>query len=101
VTKESPLLATYAPADLEWADRGALRAALAPPVRTRMTATTDAIVARHAGLRAISLVSIDDAGTLGPHYHQSTDTPDNVDYQSVDQCTRLAAGIARVWDAAG
>jgi len=65
-----------------------------------MTATTDAIVAHHAGLRALSIVSIDENGTLGPDYHQMTDTPDKVDYDSVEQCTRLAAGVARVWDAA-
>jgi acetylornithine deacetylase/succinyl-diaminopimelate desuccinylase-like protein len=101
VTKESPLLAVYPRENLEWADRGALRAAVAPPVRTSLTVTTDAIVAHHAGLRALSLVSIDEDGTLGPDYHQPTDTPDKVDYASVEQCTRLAAGVARVWDSAG
>jgi len=30
VTRESPLLAVYRPEDLDWADRGALRAAVAP-----------------------------------------------------------------------
>jgi hypothetical protein len=29
-----------------------------------------------------------------------SDTPENVDYDSVERCTRLAAGIARVWDSA-
>jgi len=100
VTRESQLLAVYPRENLDWADRGALRAAVPPPARTSMTATTDAIVAHHAGLRALSIVSIDENGTLGPDYHQMTDTPDKVDYGSVEQCTRLAAGIARVWDAA-
>ena len=35
------------------------------------------------------------------NYHLPTDTVDNVDFHSVEQSTRLAAGIARVWDAAG
>jgi hypothetical protein len=98
VTKESPLLATYRREDLAWADRGALRAGVAPPVRSRLTVTTDAIVARHAGLRAISVVSIDSDGTLGPDYHMPTDTPDRVDWDSVAACARLAGGIAKVWD---
>jgi hypothetical protein len=100
VTRESPVLAVYPRENFDWADRGALRAAVAPPARTSLTVTTDAIVAHHAGLRALSLVSIDEHGTLGPDYHQPTDTPDRVDYQSVEKCTRLAAGVARVWDAA-
>lgn len=99
VTRESPVLAVYERETLDWADRGALRAAVPPPARTSLTVTTDAIVAQHAGLRALSLVAIDEDGTLGPHYHQPTDTPDHVDWGSVESCTRLAAGVARVWDA--
>jgi Zn-dependent M28 family amino/carboxypeptidase len=99
VTKESPLLAVYRDEDLDWADRGAERAAVAPPARTSLTLTTDAIVARHAGLRAVSIVSIDDQGTLGPAYHLPADTPDRVIWESVERCTSLAGGIAREWDA--
>ncbi len=100
VTSEG-LTASYARDALEWADRGALRAAVAPPVRTTMAAPTDALAAQHAGLRALSLVSVDENWTLGKHYHRPTDTPENVDWDSVESCTRMAAGIARVWDAAG
>jgi hypothetical protein len=89
-------LAVYPRENLDWADHGALRAAVAPPARTSLTVATDAIVAHHAGLRALSLVSIDEQGTLGPHYHQPTDTPENVEFDSVEVCTRLAAGIAHV-----
>jgi acetylornithine deacetylase/succinyl-diaminopimelate desuccinylase-like protein len=101
VTRESQLLATYPRENLEWVDRGALRAAVDPPLRTSLAAPTDAIVAHHAGLRGVSIVSVDDQHTQGPHYHQASDTPENVDWESVEQCTRLAAGTARVWDAAG
>jgi hypothetical protein len=100
VERDGALSATYASENHDWADRGALRAAVAPPRRADLAAPTDAIVAHHAGLRALSLVSLDPDGTLGPHYHQPTDTPGNVDWHSVDQCTRLAGGVARVWDAA-
>jgi Peptidase family M28 len=57
-------------------------------------------VAHHAGLHALSIVSTDENGTLGPYYHQPTDTAQNLDYASVEQCARLAAGVARVWDSA-
>jgi hypothetical protein len=62
-------------------------------------APTDGSRANHAGLHTLSLVSVAEDGTLGPHYHRASDTPENVDYDSVEQCTRLAAGIAGVWDA--
>ena len=98
VTRESPVLAVYPAENLEWADRGALRAAVAPPIRTSLTVTTDGIVAHHAGLRTVSLVSVDEDMSLGPDYHQPTDLPENVDYDCVEQSTTLAAGITRVWD---
>ena len=31
------------------------------------------------------------------NYHQLTDTPDRVDWDSVDACLTLAAGIAQAW----
>ena len=96
-TRESPVLATYRSEDLDWADRGALRAGVDPPRRTSLTLTTDAIVARHAGLRSISILSKDEHGAF-QHYHLPTDTPEHVDHSSVETCTRLAGGIARVWD---
>jgi hypothetical protein len=66
-----------------------------------MITPTDGSPAHHAGLRALSLTSCAPGGSLGPHWHRPTDTPENVDWSSVEQCTRLAAGIARVWDSAG
>lgn len=100
-TQESPVLARYRPEDLEWADRGALRSALNPPRRSSLTVPTDPIAARHRGLRAVSIVSVTEDMTLGPDYHMPTDTPDRVDWDSVRDSTRLAGGIARVWDSAG
>jgi acetylornithine deacetylase/succinyl-diaminopimelate desuccinylase-like protein len=100
VSRDGALTANYSRDTQDWADRGALRSAVPPPRRIDLTAPTDAIVAQHQGLRALSVVSMAADGTLGPHYHQPTDTPEHVDYDSVEQCTRLAAGIARVWDSA-
>jgi acetylornithine deacetylase/succinyl-diaminopimelate desuccinylase-like protein len=100
VTRDGAVTVTYSAGDHDWADRGALRAAVDPPRRVTTVAPTDPIVARHAGLRAISVISAAPDGTLGPHYHRASDTPATVDYDSVEQCTRLAAGIARVWDSA-
>jgi hypothetical protein len=100
VSRDGALTANYSRATQDWADRGALRAAVPPPRRIDLVAPTDGSPANHAGLHTLSLVSCAPDGTLGPHYHQPTDTPENVDYDSVEQCTRLAAGIARVWDSA-
>jgi acetylornithine deacetylase/succinyl-diaminopimelate desuccinylase-like protein len=99
VGRDGALTAVYRSESKDWADRGALRAAVPPPRRCDLVAPTDAIVAQHAGLRAVSLVSVAADGSLGPHYHLPTDMPANVDWASVDDCTRLAGGIARVWDA--
>jgi Zn-dependent M28 family amino/carboxypeptidase len=100
-TRDGALTATYSRETQEWADRGALRAAVKPPRRIDLVASTDAIVAHHRGLHALSLLSAAPDGTLGPHYHRHTDTPRTLEWDCVEDCTRLAAGIARVWDAAG
>jgi peptidase M28-like protein len=100
VSRDGALTASYSRDTQAWADRGALRAAVDPPRRIDMVAPTDGSPANHAGLHVLSLTSCAPDGTLGPHYHQPSDTPENVDYESVEQCTRLAAGIARVWDSA-
>lgn len=100
VTRDGAATAVYSETGREWADRGALRAAVNPPRRGALIAPTDPIVAQHAGLLAVSILSFDAHGTLGPHYHLPSDTPEHVDWHSVTQCTRLAAGIARVWDGA-
>jgi acetylornithine deacetylase/succinyl-diaminopimelate desuccinylase-like protein len=100
VSRDGALTAHYSSEVQEWADRGGLRVGVAPPRRVDLVASTDAIVAQHAGLHALSLISCAPDGTLGPHYHQPSDTPANVDWDSVEDSTRLAAGVARVWDAA-
>jgi hypothetical protein len=58
--------------------------------RWRIGGWTDPILARFAGLRAVSVLSVDAAGRYA-NYHVPGDTPDRVDYGCVERC----AGIAR------
>jgi len=88
----------YAEADLALADRGAARAAHPAPQRWRIGGWTDPILASFAGLRAISLLSIGPRGTF-TNYHRPTDTPDRVDWASVEACAEIAAGIVAEWAA--
>ena len=99
VSRDGALSANFSTATHDWADRGALRAAVAPPRRIDLVAPTDGSPPNHAGFHTLSLLSCGPDGTLGPHYHQPSDTPENVDFDSVENCAHLAAGIARVWDA--
>ena len=88
----------YRAEDLDWADRGAARAGLAPPRRVQLGGWTDPLLAVHAGLPTISLLSAD--GNRFTNYHQPTDTPDRVSWGSVAACLHLAEGIAREWSGA-
>jgi Iap family predicted aminopeptidase len=58
----------------------------------RLGAWTDPILAVHAGLPSVSIVSVH--GSSFTNYHLPTDTPDRVDWGSVEASVRLAAGIA-------
>lgn len=88
----------YAGEDLALADRGAARAGAPAPQRWRIGGWTDPVLARFAGLRAISLLSIGPRGTF-TNYHRPTDTADRVDWDSVAACAEIAAGIATEWAA--
>lgn len=91
----------YARADLSLAEAGALRVGHPAPQRWRIGGWTDPILARFAGLRAISLLSISPRGTF-TNYHRPTDTADRVDWGSVGACAEIASGIAAEWaDRAG
>jgi hypothetical protein len=92
-----PRRVRYRGADLEWADRGAARAGLPVPRRFTIGGWTDPVLALMAGLPAISLVSVRDGGFT--NYHLPTDTPDRVDWESVDRCLRLARATAEEWSA--
>lgn len=74
----------YAPRDL----------ALVPPdvERWRIGGWTDAILARFAGLPALSLLSIGPEGAF-THYHRPSDTPEHVDFASVQASVEVARAI--------
>jgi hypothetical protein len=52
------------------------------------------VLARLAGLRAVSILSVRDGGF--PNYHLPTDTPDRVDLGCVEACVAAAERIARL-----
>jgi Peptidase family M28 len=92
LTAEATLLVQrYREEDLARADRGAARAGVPAPERWQLGTWTDPILARFAGLPALSILALG-PGYL-PNHHLMTDTPENVDWESVDACIRLAAGI--------
>lgn len=94
VTEEGPFRPErYRGEDVERVDRVALAAGLPRPRRMRLGAWTDPILAVHAGLPAVSLVSVHDNAFTD--YHLPTDTPDRVDWSSVDRCVALAAAVAQ------
>ena len=95
---EGPLWSVrYRPEDLELADRGASLAGLGPLRRYRPGGWTDPVLARLAGLPAISLLSVSGDGFT--NYHLPTDTPDRVDWDCVERCLVITESIARAWGA--
>ena len=87
-----PRTARYRDEDIALVERGARHAGVEPPRRFRIGGWTDAILAVFAGLPTASLLSVrDDVFT---NYHLPTDTPDRVDWASVDHCVEIAAGTA-------
>jgi len=83
-----PLIARYREEDV----------ALTGLPRYHAAGWTDAIMARFAGLRTVSIVGVADGGF--PNYHLPTDTPDRVDWPAVDRCLGAATRIVRSWDGA-
>ena len=63
--------------------------------RYRVGGWTDAALARLAGLRTISLLSV--KGNGFPNYHLPSDTPEKVDFSCVDACLELADTVVREW----
>lgn len=90
-TAEGALVATrYAPRDL----------ALVPPdvERWRLGGWTDPVLARHAGLRTLSVLSRGPDGGF-TNYHLPTDTPERVDWDSVDACLAATESTLDAWAA--
>jgi hypothetical protein len=96
VSAEGPLWrVAYDERDLALADAGARRAGEEAPRRFRIGGYTDPALARLARFRSISLLSL--RGNAFSDYHLPSDTPENVDWASVERCTAVAEGIAREW----
>ena len=86
----------YAERDIALVEEGAAEAGAAAPRRWRIGGWTDPIVAVHRGIPAASLLSMGPG--YFPHYHHPSDTPDNVDWESVGACARIAAGTIAAFD---
>jgi hypothetical protein len=56
--------------------------------------STDGTVPHRHGFATVTLVSVDDRKML-PNYHLYSDTPENVDYRSVEDAVRLTEAVAR------
>ncbi len=87
----------YRDEDLQRVDAGAALAGEPAPARWRIGAWTDPLLARHAGLPAVSLLSIGPG--YYPHYHHPSDLPEHVDWASV-AVHPIAHGTLRAYDAA-
>lgn len=87
----------YDERDVALAEAGARRAGVEPPRRWRVGGWTDAVLPRLAGRRSISLLSVGPDG-LYSNWHLPTDTPERVDYASVERCADIARGIAQELD---
>lgn len=76
--------------------------ALVPPdvQRWSIGGWTDALQAKLAGLRALSLLSIGPEG-LFTHYHHPSDTPEHVDVASVRACCAAAESTIAAFAAGG
>jgi hypothetical protein len=71
-------------------DEGAAIAGEPAPQRWRIGGWTDPILAIFAGIPAASILSMGPG--YFPNYHRPSDTPQNVDWDSVRSCARIAAG---------
>jgi hypothetical protein len=80
----------YAERDIGLVEEGATTAGQPLPQRWRIGGWTDPVLAVHRGLPAASVLSMGPG--YFPHYHHPTDTPEHVNWESVQACARIAAG---------
>ncbi|PTL59705.1 M20/M25/M40 family metallo-hydrolase [Paraconexibacter algicola] len=71
---------------------GARAAGEDPPARWRIGAWTDPVLTQHRGIPSTTLLSVGDRGHY-TEYHLPTDTPDRVDWDCVERCARIVAGV--------
>jgi Zn-dependent M28 family amino/carboxypeptidase len=60
----------------------------------RARTTTDSLITNRAGYPTATLVSVNDHKALS-HYHLMSDTPENLDYDTVGAASRLAEAVIR------
>ena len=60
----------------------------------RARASTDSVIPSRAGYPTATLCSVDHVKAI-PNYHLMTDTPENVEYQTVANATALTEAVAR------
>jgi hypothetical protein len=60
-------------------------------LRSRLGAWTDPVLARLAGVPAVSILSVKDGGF--PNYHLQSDVPEHVDYGCAERCV---AAVLRI-----
>jgi hypothetical protein len=60
--------------------------------KLRLRNATDGLVALRAGYRCAAICSVDEF-KAPTNYHWPTDTPDRVDYETVDEAARLCLGL--------
>ena len=87
----------YGPDEVRLAERAAGRAGVGLP-RWRLGGWTDPVLARLAGLREVSLLAVRDGGF--PEYHRPTDTPEIIDWSSVERCLLVVEALIDDWAAA-
>jgi hypothetical protein len=86
----------YPPAAMAVVDEGAAMAGEPAPQRWRIGGWTDPILATFAGIPAVSMLSMGPG--YFPNYHWPTDVPENVDWDSVRSCARIAAGTLTAFE---
>ncbi len=82
----------FDPAAVALVQDGAGAAGEPVPQPWRIGAWTDPIVTQHRGIPSTCLLSVGDGGHY-TNYHLPTDTPDRVDWDCVQRCARVVAGI--------
>lgn len=82
----------FDPAAVALVQDGARAAGEPVPQPWRIGGWTDPIVTQHRGIPSTCLLSVGEDGHY-TNYHLPTDTPDRVDWDCVERCARIVAGV--------
>ncbi len=95
VCRREGLTGWFRSGDVDLAQQGARVAGVGAPRVVTFPNVTDAFVARHAGLRAVSILSYD-YGWIS-NLHLPSDVAANVGWSTVDQAIALTEGTVEAW----